>query len=233
MTKSSGQTLIKQSAFFSLLLHIGLFLLMWFWRADFRMVPTQSVYQVELVSVARSAPQPKTTDPPAPEPDAEPEESAVSPKLPPKKEEKPKPEEKKPVQKEPVEKQAEKKPEKPAPKPTPDPGVAAADSAVSGSNRMKIEIPDFPFAYYLNILKFRIQENWRPPPGRRERESAVVGFVISRQGKISNVVLERSSGKYHFDQAAQRAVIYANPLPPLPADFLEDYLSVHIEFEGL
>ena len=136
MKKSSGQTLIKQSAFFSLLLHVGLFLLMWFWRADFRMVPTQSVYQVELVSVARSAPQPKTTEPPAPEPEAVTEEAAVSPKLPLKEEKKPKPEEKKPVQKEPEEKQAEKKPEKPAPKPTPEPGVATADSAVSGSNRI-------------------------------------------------------------------------------------------------
>ena len=212
---------------------------MWFWRAEIRSwVPAPSVYQVELVSVARSAPlRPKTIAPveaePEPEPVAEPEPEAVSPKIPPKTEEKPKAKEKTSEKKEPVAKTPEKHPEKPGKSAPSAPGVATADSAVSGSNRMKIQIPDFPFAYYLNILKIRIQENWRPPPGRRERESAVVGFVISRQGKISNVVLEKSSGKYQFDQAAQRAVIYANPLPPLPADFLEDFLAVHIEFEGL
>lgn len=236
--------------------------MIWFFRVELgAWVPSPAVYQVELVGVAQSAsapaeiaaapvatPEPVTT----PEPVREdlPEEPAPKyepPKKSPKEEKKPEPSRNEKPQSEPKSK-SEPKPERKQPVASPPvenppgqpgakggtaTGAATGDSTVSGSNRMNIEIPNFPFAYYLNILKFRIQENWRPPPGRRQRETAVVKFVVSRQGKISNIVLVKGSGKHHFDQAAQRAVYYADPLPPLPPDFLEEFLTVHIEFEGL
>jgi TonB family protein len=254
LSQEPNQKTIKQSAILSLVLHFFLFALMWTFRSNLRSwTPMPSVYQVELVSVARSASVlPETTGspatPPAPVPvDAVAPEVSVKKSEPPKPDKKPeekkkeakkpeakKSEEKKSAKKEPVPpKIAENQPQQPAGTGASVSGVATGDSAITGTNRMKIEISNFPFAYYLNILKFRIQENWRPPPGRSKRETAVVGFTISRQGKISKIVLEKSSGKHHFDQAAQRAVHYADPLPPLPSDFIEDFLSVHIEFEGL
>jgi TonB family protein len=63
--------------------------------------------------------------------------------------------------------------------------------------------------------------------------STVVGFQVLRNGKIVNINIEKSSGRYLFDQAAQRAVYSANPLPPLPDEFGGEHLSVHIEFEGI
>lgn len=105
-----------------------------------------------------------------------------------------------------------------------------------GSSGLKIDTQDFPFAYYLTILQNRIQSNWQPPyqtAAQQEIMSTVVGFQVLRNGKIVNVSVEKSSGRYLFDQAAQRAVYSANPLPPLPDEFNGEFLSVHIEFEGM
>lgn len=104
------------------------------------------------------------------------------------------------------------------------------------SGEVKIASENFPFAYYLNLIRYRVQENWEPPyqaTARREKISSVVGFRVLRNGKIEAVNVEISSGKFLFDQAGQRAVLTAGPLPPLPQEFREDFLTVHIEFEAL
>jgi len=106
----------------------------------------------------------------------------------------------------------------------------------SGSGTINIDTKDFPFAYYLHILRYRIQENWDPPFQQStadKKMNAIVGFRVLRDGKIVDVVLENSSGHFLFDQAAQRAVYLASPLPPLPDDFSDEQLTVHIEFEEL
>ncbi len=102
------------------------------------------------------------------------------------------------------------------------------------NNQIKIETQKFPFAYYLNLIRYRVQENWDPPfqaNTKKESISAVVGFKVLRDGRIADVVVENPSGIFLFDQAARRAVLTAGPLPPLPDEFTEEYLTVHMEFE--
>ena len=43
---------------------------------------------------------------------------------------------------------------------------------------------------------------------------------------------KRSSSDSMFDQLAQRAVMYSNPLVPLPAGYPDDTLRVHMKFVG-
>jgi len=57
-----------------------------------------------------------------------------------------------------------------------------------------------------------------------------VYFRITRSGGIDAPAVETSSGNFLFDQAALRAVVQANPLPPLPAGFVDQYLGVHFSF---
>ena len=105
----------------------------------------------------------------------------------------------------------------------------------SGS-QFKVDAKDFPFAYYLSILRYRVQENWQPPYQTleaKEKLTAVIGFRVMRNGEIININLENSSGRFLFDQAAQRAVHAVIRLPPLPDEFYGDFLSVHIEFEAV
>jgi len=109
----------------------------------------------------------------------------------------------------------------------------AASSASSAV--VNIDVKDFPFSYYLTILQLRIQNNWRPPYQFTDNEqlmTTVVEFQVLKNGTIDNVKLAKSSTRYLYDQAAQRAVYSANPLPPLPEEFGGEYLSVHIEFES-
>lgn len=109
-------------------------------------------------------------------------------------------------------------------------------SLPGGDKEVKVDIQDFPFTYYLNLLRYRVRENWYPPyqeSGEENKMSVVIGFRVERQGKITQISVETSSGNFLFDQAAVRAVSTAGPLPPLPDEYLNEKLTVHIEFEAL
>jgi TonB family protein len=93
---------------------------------------------------------------------------------------------------------------------------------------------DFRFAYYLAAVRNKIGSRWVPPQGvdaRGRPVKTVVYFRVHRDGKISEVSVESSSGYAFFDQTAMRALLSATPLPPLPAGFPDNYLGVHFGFE--
>ncbi len=56
-------------------------------------------------------------------------------------------------------------------------------------------------------------------------------FVIERDGQITEVKLERSSGEALFDEACLRSVLVTGKLPPLPDEFTAPRLKIHLEFE--
>jgi TonB family protein len=57
-----------------------------------------------------------------------------------------------------------------------------------------------------------------------------VSFRIQRSGQVTDVKVETSSGTSYYDRAAVRAVYAANPLPPLPNDYRNEQLGVHLRF---
>ncbi len=223
------------------MIHLTFIGMLWVWQAVPRSwTPAPAIYEVALVSqrvqaapVTASAavapqPPPATTAPVNP---------VVTPSTIPKAE-KPKPE---PIKKAPAPASAST----PAPGATKPPvptasagessGKAGAGNLVgigSTTSRMTIDSPNFPFAYYLNLIRFRLQENWQPPPTKRGQMNTMVKFQILKNGSIIGIQMEKSSGQFMFDQSALRAVHSSNPLPALPDDFTEDHLTVHIEFEG-
>ena len=74
-----------------------------------------------------------------------------------------------------------------------------------------------------------IGANWfKPDVGGRD--GYVVSFRIQRYGQISDVKIDSSSGVSYYDRAAVRAVYAANPLPPLPPDYRNESLGVHLRF---
>jgi protein TonB len=90
----------------------------------------------------------------------------------------------------------------------------------------------FPYPYYLVAVQNKVSENWQPPAravSAREAKT-VVFFQILRNGKITDVQIERSSGSAQLDAAAVRAVKLADPLPLLPQGFKEDTLRIHFGF---
>lgn len=89
----------------------------------------------------------------------------------------------------------------------------------------------FTYSYYLNILLNKINKNWHNPyQGQDIVLKSMVYFEVDKKGNIYNVRLEESSGDNIYNETTIRAVTLAKKLPPLPKEFADDYLKVHLEF---
>ena len=88
---------------------------------------------------------------------------------------------------------------------------------------------DFPFSYYVQQLVSLIGANWFRPDAP-DGSLCTVSFHIQRSGQVADVKIEASSGASYYDRAAVRAVYAANPLPPLPNDYRNEQLGVHLRF---
>jgi len=119
----------------------------------------------------------------------------------------------------------------PAPTPAAAPTGAGSGLSVGGDNGGAIPgIPsDFHFTYYVQRMLALIESRWYKPAAP-EGSKALVRFTISREGRVSRIELESSSGNSSFDRAALRALYAANPLPPLPPAYARPTLTVHLSF---
>src|SRR5207247_11167273 len=58
-----------------------------------------------------------------------------------------------------------------------------------------------------------------------------LSFEIARNGKISNLGVQQSSGIPSLDRSAQRAVLASDPLPALPPDYRGSNVNVNFYFD--
>lgn len=205
---------MKKWLLISVVLHLCLLVLVyWGTRRSHQWTKFGDVYQVDLVSLPEKA---------------HPEEKAVEAKTPPEVQaEVPKPE----VIESPVKIREEKKPEiKPE-----SPKNEGKEAAEPQGPKVSVSGEAFPSNYYLDMLRKRIQENWKPPfqESGGAPMSAIVAFRIQKNGMIDQVELEKSTGRFMFDQAARRAVFDAGKMPPLPPEFTGGQITIHVEFETL
>jgi TonB family protein len=116
----------------------------------------------------------------------------------------------------------------PPPPPPPPAPLGRRDGSPQGAGTMTLNATDFPFAWYLSRIQAKVTEKWagKALPGQQP----VAVFEISRDGQVSRLAIEKSSGNSYYDQAALRAISEANPFPPLPAEFPGTTLRVHLGF---
>ncbi len=89
----------------------------------------------------------------------------------------------------------------------------------------------FNYSYYLNILLSKIGQNWNNPYKNKDVIlKSVVYFEVDENGSISNIRIESDSGDEIYSESTIRAVALTKKLPPLPQEFSDDYLKVHLEF---
>jgi protein TonB len=72
------------------------------------------------------------------------------------------------------------------------------------------------YGSYLSVMRQRIWSEWSQSRVFGTKWVAVVGLTVARDGDISDIKLEKSSGDNYYDQVAVRAVRNSSPLPPLP-----------------
>ena len=85
---------------------------------------------------------------------------------------------------------------------------------------------------YLGRVRQRISSFWSAPPvdvtGRAY--VVIVQFRLHRNGTVSSVAIEQSSGNEYYDLAGKRAVLSAIPLPMFPPEMTESYFDAHFTF---
>jgi TonB family protein len=95
-------------------------------------------------------------------------------------------------------------------------------------------LADFPYVWYLNTITDRVSSNWFSSlvdPGISGSFQSVVYFRIDKNGQITDVRIEQSSGVTPLDLSAVRAVKTSAPFPPLPREYEHAYLGIHLIFE--
>ena len=106
------------------------------------------------------------------------------------------------------------------------------DGSPAGVASLALDVSNFPFTWYLQQVQRKVTEKWVQPtrttgPGLR----VVVLFEIARDGQVTSSKVEQSSGNSWYDQSALRAIVEANPFPPLPEGFPGQSLRVHFGFD--
>ena len=88
---------------------------------------------------------------------------------------------------------------------------------------------DFEYAYYVQQLLTRIHQRWQRT-AVRGTAVVVVRFTIARDGRVLDASIETSSGVSILDRSSLRAVMLADPMPPLPNPYPRDQVGVHLRF---
>ena len=120
------------------------------------------------------------------------------------------------------------------------PGTAIAETGVRGQgfglstgggpgSGSSLDVADFCCPEYIVTMLERIRSVWVQNQGTRGQ--AIVKFTIQRDGRITGYEVEKPSGSPVLDLAALRAVAQTRTLPPLPNQFPNPTLTVHLNFE--
>ncbi|MEW6758371.1 MAG: TonB family protein, partial [Acidobacteriota bacterium] len=86
---------------------------------------------------------------------------------------------------------------------------------------------------YARQVQERVESNWRIPQAQmvlRQKGWVAIRFSIQKDGRITDIYLDRQSGIPSYDQSAMNALISSNPLPPLPEQVTAPELSAVFRF---
>src|SRR3954470_18069059 len=98
-----------------------------------------------------------------------------------------------------------------------------------GAGGVQLDVKNFCCPEYLTQMVQRIRQNWNANQGAGGQP--VIKFTIRRDGMLTNVEVEKSSGQDLLDLEARRAVAKTMQLPPLPREFPETSLTIHLTFD--
>jgi TonB family protein len=104
-------------------------------------------------------------------------------------------------------------------------------SSGGGGTGSYLETANFCCPDYVATMVDLIRRNW--DDRQQASGTTFVKFTIQRDGTITGIQVERSSGYAALDLYANRAIVITGKLPPLPLAFTEPALTVHLSFEYL
>jgi TonB family protein len=97
-----------------------------------------------------------------------------------------------------------------------------------GAGAAYTDFANFCCPEYLTTMVQLVERNWQQNQG--VDGTVIVKFTIRRDGLMEDIQVEQQSTPF-LNLAAQRAVVATKQLPPLPAAFTGDHLTVHLVFQ--
>jgi TonB family protein len=77
-----------------------------------------------------------------------------------------------------------------------------------------LSVRGHPLGPWLKLLDAALRERWKPPPDlRMDEATTIVSFTISRQGRVTEIELERGSGRSALDALAIASIPARVPAP--------------------
>jgi TonB family protein len=108
-------------------------------------------------------------------------------------------------------------------------GFGGLSTGGGGGTGGYLDVQNFCCPDYLATMLQIIQKNWN---ARQEvAGESLIMFRIQRDGRVTDIELERSSGFAALDLTAQRALFLTQRVTPLPSAFLDSHLTVHLRFQ--
>jgi TonB family protein len=108
-------------------------------------------------------------------------------------------------------------------------GFGGLSTGGGGGTGGYLDVQNFCCPDYLVTMLQIIQKNWN---ARQEvAGESLIMFQIQRDGRLTDIELERSSGFAALDLTAQRTLFLTQRVTPLPSAFLDDHLTVHLRFQ--
>lgn len=108
-------------------------------------------------------------------------------------------------------------------------GLTRPSGGGAASTGAYTDYADFCCPAYLTQMTDLIRRNWNPNQGAGGE--VLMKFTIRRDGTLANIQVEKGSGNSLLDLESQRALLKTKALPPLPREFTENTLTVHLGFE--
>ena len=108
-------------------------------------------------------------------------------------------------------------------------GLTRPAGASSAGAAVMTDYANFCCPDYLNKMVDLIKRNWNQNQGAAGQVQ--VKFTIRRDGSITDIELEKPSNISLLDLESQRALAKVRTMPPLPREFTESTLTVHLIFD--
>jgi len=123
-----------------------------------------------------------------------------------------------------------------APRTTPTTQPLPGEKPSTGNDPLTVSTEGvaFPFPEYTNNIVVEIARRWQRPYGASALQ-AEIGFLIHRDGSISDITFIHRSGNFAFDLEAQGAIEEAGRFKafgPLPPGWTSDVLFIRFYFTG-
>jgi TonB family protein len=108
-------------------------------------------------------------------------------------------------------------------------GLTRPSGGAAANSGAYTDYANFCCPTYLTQMTDLIRRNWNANQGATGE--VLLKFTIQRDGTLSNVQVEKSSGNALLDLESQRAMAKTRTLLPLPREFTESTLTVHLTFD--